>query len=776
MIAMTQPASQPPELYNQLAEVVIKVLEPGGVSIGGLYGLWAWLVQDEVATAIASALIGFCFSYAAKLLEPIHQGNQRRLAGMGQAAETAIDENLQRLLAKATKAEDAYLLCQALDCRDYKPEGMGARDRTFIPMLHSVFVPLELDVGAIAPGLQKFHLQRLKATGELPELYVWDLLKQAQHEPTYRQLAIVAWGGFGKTTLLKHLAYVFGSQQHRDYDVPFWVPFLLPLRAYRKVFAGTPNLSLPDLIMHYHVESLAELNPKLHNLPGRWAEDLLIQGKALVMFDGFDEVPEAERHTLSRWIHRQMRRFDRTVFILASRPKAYTESFTEPLRTKIWVRPFNAQQQTQFVQQWYASQERLARGGLDSPEVEREAKRSAQNLLSQIHNPQRPELADLAKNPLLLNLLVTYHRSNPSVELPRQRAELYQDIVTLQLRKRPEARDVELLLTPADRQKVLQFVALEMMQAPLRLIPEADLIALTATALQKQGHTLSAATFINQMIDVSELIVRQGLEGCEFAHLSFQEFLAAAQVKDLQQESLLYPHLQNANADSDDEDRAWWRQTILLYAAQITNPTSLIKEALRQKAVDLAYACYQETQRTLDKELAAELEALKPQIQTSRYAKLEELLKAQQWREADQETYRLMITTVGKEEGQWFDPEDLKNFPCEDLKAIDELWLQYSEGDYGFSVQMQSYLECGAKLHSKHSNVNACTELIDLLGWENTTNSEDAPPNPKNLSLNSIHGKFPHWQWKISLQKWKKAKKRFFFILWKAKILLSCGI
>jgi len=99
------------------------------------------------------------------------------------------------------------------------------------------------------------------------------------------------------------------------------------------------------------------------------------------------------------------------------------------------------------VNQWYASQERLARGGLDSPEVEREAKRNAQNLLNQIHNPQRPELADLAKNPLLLNLLATYHRSNPSVELPRQRAELYQDIVTLQLRKRPEARDVELPLS-----------------------------------------------------------------------------------------------------------------------------------------------------------------------------------------------------------------------------------------------------------------------------------------------------------------------------------------
>ena len=89
---------------------------------------------------------------------------------------------------------------------------------------------------------------------------------------------------------------------------------------------------------------------------------------------------------------------------------------------------------------------------------------NAENLLSQIHDPQRPELADLAKNPLLLNLLATYHRSDTGVQLPRQRAELYQDICTLQLRKRPDARNINLPLSASDRQAVLQTVALRMMQ------------------------------------------------------------------------------------------------------------------------------------------------------------------------------------------------------------------------------------------------------------------------------------------------------------------------
>lgn len=303
--------------------------------------------------------------------------------------------------------------------------------------------------------------------------------------------------------------------------------------------------------------------------------------------------------------------------------------------------------------------------------------RNAENLLSQIQDPQRPELADLAKNPLLLNLLANYHRSDPGVELPRQRAELYQDICTLQLRKRPDARSIVLLLSPGDRQGVLQSIALTMMQRTLRLIPEADLLQLVAQALQAQEHQVKSEDFLTQIIDVSELMVRQGLEGCEFSHLSFQEFLAAAQIKALNQEALLYPYLKDANTDG--EGRSWWRQTILLYAAQ-TNPTRIIQEAIRQGATDLAYACWQETQRTLDPKIEAELQALKPAIQTSRYAKLETLLKEQQWKDADYETYRLMITTVGKEEGQWFDRTDLENFPCEDLRALDQLWVNYSNG------------------------------------------------------------------------------------------------
>jgi hypothetical protein len=734
---MATPQNQQSEIVNQLVDFASKVLKPGGVGIGSAYGLWALFIQDDVGKAIAAALIGFCVSYTGHLLKPLHQGNHRRLQGVGQSLDAAFDDNLAKLWAKATRAEDTYLLCQALDCRDYKPEGMGARDRTFIPQLQEVFVPLALDTSAMAPGFVALHQRSQSGTGEPPEFYIWDFLARAEQESAYRQLAITAWGGFGKTTLLKHLAYIFGSQQHQLYQVPFWVPIFLPLRNYRKQLASDAPPSLPELVMEHHVKALAKLNPKLNTLPNQWAQNLLSQGKALVMFDGFDEIPEAERKKLSLWLYFEMKRFDKSVFILASRPKAYQDSFIDPLRTKVWVRPFNHQQQARFVNQWYLSQERLARGGRNTPEVEREAQRNAQNLLDQIQDEARPELADLAKNPLLLNLLATYHRSNPGVELPRQRAELYEDIVTLQLRKRPDARQIELPLSPGDRQGVLQAVALTMMERTQRLIPEADLRELIASILTDKGYSVSANEFLNQIIDVSELIVRQGLEGCEFAHLSFQEFLAAAQIKTLKQEDLLYPYLQDANTEG--EEKSWWRQTILLYAAQ-TNPTPLIQEMLRQEATDLAYTCWQETRVSIAPEVALALENLKPKIQVARYEKLEALLKAQKWREADSETYRLMITTVGKEDGQWFSQEELLNFPCEELLAIDGLWVNYSQGKFGFSVQKQIWQECGSPTSKGRDWDRFCVRV----GWQDTTASRyfDYFELRANL-LNSPGGEFP---------------------------------
>lgn len=322
----------------------------------------------------------------------------------------------------------------------------------------------------------------------------------------------------------------------------------------------------------------------------------------------------------------------------------------------------------------------------------------------------------------------------PGADLPKRRVELYREICLLQLRDRPSARKLETLLIHSDTQTILQMLALEMMQERLERLPRSQLLQRLTECLKNQAETSDAQEFLEQVVQISELLVEREPDEFEFAHLSFQEYLAATQIAQSQQEESLY--------DRFDDD--WWKPTILLYAAQV-NPGKLIRAMINQRATDLAYLCLQETTKRVDPALQAELAALKQTVQTSRYAQLEEYLKTQQWRAADEETYRLMITTVGKEEGQGFDPEELLNFPCEELRTIDSLWVKYSQGKFGFSVQKKIYVECSAKLDGRYPDDKILYEFCDRVGWRKSKRYVHYSDLKFNPSI-SLQGELPHFR------------------------------
>ncbi|NEQ54216.1 MAG: GUN4 domain-containing protein [Leptolyngbya sp. SIO3F4] len=146
---------------------------------------------------------------------------------------------------------------------------------------------------------------------------------------------------------------------------------------------------------------------------------------------------------------------------------------------------------------------------------------------------------------------------------------------------------------------------------------------------------------------------------------------------------------------------------------------------MKQGATDLAYQCLQETTKQVDPKLAAELQVVKQTVADARYGDLERYLKNGQWQEADNETYRLMITEVGKEDGQYFTSDELLNFPCEALKTIDNLWLLHSKRKYGFSIQKEIYLNCGGVADGKYYK-EAYEKFGDAVAWrENNSWSFD---------------------------------------------------
>ncbi len=97
------------------------------------------------------------------------------------------------------------------------------------------------------------------------------------------------------------------------------------------------------------------------------------------------------------------------------------------------------------------------------------------------------------------------------------------------------------------------------------------------------------------------------------------------------------------------------------------------------------------------------------------YTKLRDLLGTGDWKAADRETYLVMLQAVGRKEGDYLRPDALKNFPCQDLKTIDSLWVKYSNGHFGFSVQKKIWQECGSPTDAGEKWDRFCVKV----GWQN---------------------------------------------------------
>jgi serine/threonine protein kinase len=98
------------------------------------------------------------------------------------------------------------------------------------------------------------------------------------------------------------------------------------------------------------------------------------------------------------------------------------------------------------------------------------------------------------------------------------------------------------------------------------------------------------------------------------------------------------------------------------------------------------------------------------------YSELRDLLKAGNWKEADEETRRVMLAVAKREKEGWLRVEDIDNFPCVDLHTIDQLWVKYSDGKFGFSLQKRIYKGLGG---TRQYNEEIWEMFGEKVGWKN---------------------------------------------------------
>jgi serine/threonine protein kinase len=96
------------------------------------------------------------------------------------------------------------------------------------------------------------------------------------------------------------------------------------------------------------------------------------------------------------------------------------------------------------------------------------------------------------------------------------------------------------------------------------------------------------------------------------------------------------------------------------------------------------------------------------------YRQLDRLLASEKWKEADEETANKMLQAVGRTEDGWLRSEDIDRFPCEDLQTIDQLWVKYSNGRFGFSVQKRIYESLGG---TREYDQEIMETFGDRVGW-----------------------------------------------------------
>lgn len=122
----------------------------------------------------------------------------------------------------------------------------------------------------------------------------------------------------------------------------------------------------------------------------------------------------------------------------------------------------------------------------------------------------------------------------------------------------------------------------------------------------------------------------------------------------------------------------------------------------------------------------------------ARYTKLEDLLKAQNFWEADNETNKLMLEVANRKNEDWLTTEDAEKFPCEELRTIDNLWLKYSQGKFGISVQQDIYQNLGG---TKKLDLNVWRSFGERVGWR--INNQWLKHSNLNFSLSAPNGHLP---------------------------------
>ncbi|MDZ8089178.1 MAG: NACHT domain-containing protein [Nostoc sp. DedQUE12b] len=375
---------------------------------------------------------------------------------------------------------------------------------------------------------------------------------------------IVGLPGAGKSTFFEWLQvklasveekFILGDQQA--------IPLLLRVRQ-----LDLQNLPRGAAL----IEKATASKDRADLMPDGWIERQMQAGRVLFMLDGLDETePELWDKYLIPWLFDLLKRYPKCHYLISSRPVGYPPGLLHQQKfIECNLLDFNESQIQEYTRHWCTAI-RLARNESEA-EARREGEGDGNRIVENFQD--HPYIRNLARNPLMLSAicLVNYFEGG---SLPEDRALLYRLCVEGLLHNWDQRRGIHSEFGFDEKLRTCREVALAMQAEDRAEYDAVQVQEIFATVL---GDSERAVRLLEHIRYRTGLLLerRPGIFG--FAHLTFQEYLAARAVHEgnrlgVDKEQLVQEH---------DDGR--WKEVIALYSGLATTPAvrDLIEQLITQ--------------------------------------------------------------------------------------------------------------------------------------------------------------------------------------------------
>jgi HEAT repeat protein len=360
--------------------------------------------------------------------------------------------------------------------------------------------------------------------------------------------------GSGKTTITKYVTYALAVNDltRLGMSVRGLVPVLIQVAEYARAYEHDNTLHLTEYIE-------TELAPRPEF--GSYLKQAITKGKCLVILDGLDEVADSRlRMQITNRIQEMVASFSNNRFLVTSRVVGYDFSPLSDEFKKAHLQDLAPKDQERFVRLWYGAIQSVTGDSSSTDEAER--------LIETLRD--KPEIAQIAANPLLLTLIALMHWH--ARKLPTRRVQVYEcatetlvDYWTYERVVRVDAEYVKRILAPIAYDIVSKSVS--------HAIAESDIRTQLINSIVKEGrHDYAEARDMSRQLmrDLSEqigLFLESGQDTATgepvytFLHDTFGEYLAAL---------VLAEEMQNGTFKLEQYiHRSMWHEPLLFLAGHL---------------------------------------------------------------------------------------------------------------------------------------------------------------------------------------------------------------